>query len=400
MKIKRSIPGVELRRSSIRLTFTLNGVQERRTLMGNGGPMSPTPAHIKYAERLIADVKYAIRLDRFKWDDFFPEGGVTKTGYTVEEQLADWLAVQRVTKATKESYQSCANFWCKTTCDKNGTILASLVVQNLTFMHVKYAIASRPELKGKTINNYLQVLREVMDQAKYDGLIVVNPVIDPKSGIAIRVKDQKPEADPFSNDEADRIVASMHEKYPEQIANFTEFWLWTGLRTGELFGLQWKSVDFANGYFQVHETIVRGEHQDKTKTNKSRRVKLNTHSLAALYRQKKHTYLVGGRIFNDPRYDQPWVDERAFRRSFWAPTLVRLGLHYRRPYNCRHTYATALIMANTNHKWAAGQMGHSVEMFQKTYTTWIDGDQNEAEISKLEANLKPRIENALNDQEA
>ena len=79
-------------------------------------------------------------------------------------------------------------------------------------------------------------------------------------------------------------------------------------------------------------------------------------------------------------------------------TLVRLGLHYRRPYNLRHTYATALIMANANHKWAAGQMGHSVEMFQKTYTTWIDGDQNEAEISKLEANLKPRINTALNDQ--
>jgi integrase len=45
-------------------------------------------------------------------------------------------------------------------------------------------------------------------------------------------------------------------------------------------------------------------------------------------------------------------------------------------------------MANANHKWAAGQLGHSVEMFQKTYTTWIDGDQNEAEIAKLEANLK------------
>ena len=111
--------------------------------------------------------------------------------------------------------------------------------------------------------------------------------------------------------------------------------------------------------------------------------------MAALLRQKKHTYLAGGRIFNDPRYDQPWIDERAFRRSFWAPTLKRLGLHYRRPYNCRHTYATALIMANANHKWAAGQLGHSVEMFQKTYTTWIDGDQNEAEIAKLEANLKP-----------
>ena len=37
-------------------------------------------------------------------------------------------------------------------------------------------------------------------------------------------------------------------------------------------------------------------------------------------------------------------------------------------------------------------------MFQKTYTTWIDGGQNEAEISKLKANLKPRIDIALNDQ--
>jgi hypothetical protein len=41
-------------------------------------------------------------------------------------------------------------------------------------------------------------------------------------------------------------------------------------------------------------------------------------------------------------------------------------------------------------------MGHSVEIFQKTYTTWIDGDQNEAEISKLEANLKPRIDTGIN----
>jgi integrase len=395
MAVNRSISGVELRKSSILLKFTLNGNQERRTLMGNGAPLFPSSANIKYAERLVADIKHAIRLDRFKWEDFFPDEGTTKVGYTVADQLADWLAVQRVTNATKMSYHSCANFWYKTICNRKGAIVSSLPVQDLTFMNVKFAIASRSELKGKTVNNYLQVLREAMDQAKYDGLITVNPVIDPKSGVSIRVKDQKPEADPFSSDEADRIVASMQEKYPEQIGNFTEFWLWTGLRTGELLALQWKSIDFTSGYFQVHETIVRGEHQDKTKTNKSRRVKLNSHSLAALQRQKKHTYLAGGRVFNDPRYDQPWIDERAFRRSFWAPTLKRLGLHYRRPYNCRHTYATALIMANANHKWAAGQLGHSVEMFQKTYTTWIDGDQNEAEIAKLEANLKSHKFSAL-----
>ena len=36
-------------------------------------------------------------------------------------------------------------------------------------------------------------------------------------------------------------------------------------------------------------------------------------------------------------------------------------------------------------------MGHSVEMFQKKYTKWIDGDQSEAEVARLEANLKNQI---------
>ena len=48
-------------------------------------------------------------------------------------------------------------------------------------------------------------------------------------------------------------------------------------------------------------------------------------------------------------------------------------------------------MTRANHRRASLQMGHSVEMFQKTYTKWIDGDQNEAEMAKLEANLKTQI---------
>ena len=74
-------------------------------------------------------------------------------------------------------------------------------------------------------------------------------MIDPKSEQSFSVPYQKPDADPFSATEVDQIIASMREKYPEQIANFTEFWMWTGLRTAELFALQWENVDLANGYF-------------------------------------------------------------------------------------------------------------------------------------------------------
>ncbi len=81
----------------------------------------------------------------------------------------------------------------------------------------------------------------------------------------------------------------------------------------------------------------------------------------------------------------------AHRDASKAVIVSRHFARYHRSYNCRHAHATSLIMANGNHKWGSLQMGHSVEMFQKKYTKWIDGDQSEAEVARLEANLKNQI---------
>lgn len=84
-------------------------------------------------------------------------------------------------------------------------------------------------------------------------------------------------------------------------------------------------------------------------------------------------------------YGQPWTDERAYRRSFWEPTLKRLGIRYRRPYNTRHTYATMMLMAGMTPAFCAKQLGHSIEMFLATYSKWLDGQQNDLEMRRLEA---------------
>jgi integrase len=96
-------------------------------------------------------------------------------------------------------------------------------------------------------------------------------------------------------------------------------------------------------------------------------------------------------VFLDPRYEEPWFEERAFRRSFWEPTLRRLGLRYRPPYNTRHTYATMMLMAGMTPAFCAKQLGHSVEMFLRTYAKWIDGGQNALEMGRLEAALAPGL---------
>ncbi len=88
-------------------------------------------------------------------------------------------------------------------------------------------------------------------------------------------------------------------------------------------------------------------------------------------------------FFLDPRYGTPWTDERAFRRSHWTRTLKRLGARYRRPYNCRHTRATEMLMAGMSPAFAAAQLGHSVEIFLSTYSKWLPGQADDIEMAKL-----------------
>jgi integrase len=163
--------------------------------------------------------------------------------------------------------------------------------------------------------------------------------------------------------------------------------LFTGLRTSESFGLRWRNVDLPSKQILVTQAIVRGVEKDNTKTNTARHVALNSRALAALQRQRKHTQVVGAHVFLDPRYGTAWLEERAFRRSFWEPTLKRLAIRYRPPYNTRHSYATMMLMAGMRPAFCARQLGHSVEMFLRTYSKWLDGDQNALEMNRLETAL-------------
>jgi integrase len=153
-----------------------------------------------------------------------------------------------------------------------------------------------------------------------------------------------------------------------------------------VFGLQWPNVDLRSHRVTIAEALVRGERKS-TKTDVVREVIQNSRALAAIQRQAKHTRLVGAEVWQDPRYGKGWVDERAFRRSYWTPTLKRLGIRYRRPYNMRHTYATMMLMAGMTPAFCAKQLGHSAEIFLRTYSKWLNGAQDALEMQRLEAAL-------------
>jgi len=213
-------------------------------------------------------------------------------------------------------------------------------------------------------------------------VIAYNPVDD-----VPRAKHQKQPPDPLSREESEAIIMEAARAYPGHVHNLIELWFWSGLRTSEILGLDWRNVDLARGHILVAKALVAGEEKDRTKTSVARVVQLNSRARAAVQRQRIFTQMSGGRVFQDPRYDENWKNEEAVQRVFWARMLKRLGIRYRRPYNMRHSCATAMLMAGMTPAFCAKQLGHNVEVFLTTHSRWIDGSQNDLEMGRLESAL-------------
>ena len=366
--------GVEIRAHSIRLFFMFEG-RRRETLMLGGKPMAPTPANVKFAHRLALEIRDRIKHGSFIMAEYFPASG-QGAGLTIKSRLDTWLEAQRVQPSTLAGYSSGVAFWASALGDKP---LRALVKSDILKV-----LADRPDLSGKTINNYVSIIRQALDLALADNLLTESPASE-----IPRATYQKEPPDPFAPGEVDAIVAALGQRHAGQVTNMVEFWMWTGLRTSEIFALKWANVDLRSSTVLINEAMVRGKHKTSTKTDTARTVKLNSLAKAALQRQRAFTQAAGAEVFQDPRYGKPWIEERAFRRSFWTPTLKLLGVRYRRPYNMRHTYATAMLMAGMTPAFCARQLGHSVEMFLRTYTKWIDGQRDDSEMARLEALIAP-----------
>ncbi|MGX6999847.1 Arm DNA-binding domain-containing protein [Caballeronia sp. KNU42] len=379
----RTSGGVEARDSSIRLNFTLDGKRQRPTLMMNGKVMAPTPANLKYAHRLIAEICERIRTGTFSMAEYFPASGM-QTAITVSGWLETWLKTKRIEKSSRSGYKAATRFWTAAAVDEKGNALGPMTLRAVKHSHILTCIANRPDLSGKTINNYVSVLRAAFELAMTDKMVTSNPA----EGVP-RANYQKPLPDPFSSEETDAIIGEAARAYSGNIHNMVEAWFWTGLRTSEILGLEWKNVDFLSAKMLVATVLVEGEEKDRTKTSIARLVNLNSRAVAALQRQRELTQIRGGRVFQDPRYSEDWLNGKAFLKLYWAPMLKRLGIRYRRPYNMRHSYATAMLMAGMKPAFCAKQLGHSVEVFLRTYAKWMDGDANDMEMARLETVLSP-----------
>ena len=227
-------------------------------------------------------------------------------------------------------------------------------------------IAKLPGRGGATIGNarinkIMCFLRQILNEAadRFD--------LKPAFRGLKPLKQKKTDVHPFSLAEVNRILATIRADF----RNYLVVRFFTGMRSGEINGLQWKFVDLERNLILVRETISCGELEDDAKTTYSiRDIPMLPNVREAIESQLS---------LRDPNVQ--WVfatreggaiDANNFANRIWYPLLRYLELDKRRPYQTRHTAATLMLASGENPEWVAKVLGHAnTDMLFRVYSRFV-----------------------------
>lgn len=242
------------------------------------------------------------------------------------------------------------------------------MMRSISFPHIRSVDQEREWTSHKTRNHAISILRGVFDHAIDGEILEVNPATKLKRG-----KAQKPPVDPFEIDEKEAILSHLEGQY----LLFYTLAFETGCRTGEVVGLRWSDVK--GDVLLVERSAYRGE-TATTKTHQAREVYLSPRAKRILKaNRKKHPAKQPIFITKDGAMYQ---GTKQFVEAF-QQACEDAGVRYRRPYNCRHTYASLALTDGVKPAFIARQLGDLIDTVLKNYAKWLGGDADKLELAKM-----------------
>lgn len=166
----------------------------------------------------------------------------------------------------------------------------------------------------------------------------------------------------------------------------------TGMRRGEICGLQWEDIDFEKSCLYIRHQLQRIDGRlvlRETKTAGSRRpVALDDTTLGLLKTHRKAQ--MENRLMFGPEYEVAnagyvctWPDGRLIDPDYitkaFAKVLDKIGLPRVRFHDLRHTHATLLLQEGVNPKIVSERLGHTdIRITLNTYSHVLPSIQKEA----------------------
>lgn len=366
------MPGVIKRKNALQIDLRAQGYGKEPLAL------APTPANLKYAERLRLEILGKIERGTFVLAEYFPDSPrAEKPACTGDESgqptlgavFNEWLQVK-----SPEVQHSTAQHYRQTLDSYHFDTVRKMPAADFDFRELKLLLSVLPT-NAKTFNNVASVLSIALEYA-HNAKFLPEPL---HLQVTMR-KHQAPGPDPFTLEEVEHLLKTFRT---QRARDYYEFAFFSGMRPSEMIALKWANVELRSGSVLVDAALTRGRVK-ATKTSSARLLELTGRAHRVLERQRKVSQLAGGRVFVDED-GQDFESTDWPLRYWWKPAMKLSGIRQRDARQTRHTFATICLMAGIKPAWAAKQMGHSVEMFYRVYSRWIDHADKGAERRKLDS---------------
>ncbi|MGG4498447.1 tyrosine-type recombinase/integrase [Brevibacillus reuszeri] len=298
---------------------------------------------------------------------------IEQTNKTLREFMNEWMDLQikqTVRISTYENYYRAIN-------KRILPVLGHLKLKEITPAHIQrfYKELVEEGLTAEYIRYLHSLLKNALRFAVKWQLIAKNMVdlVDPP-------RINRKEKDTWTMEQSNRLLGEAKNSNPNYyILYFLA--VYTGMRRGELLGLQWKDIDFNEGKISVSRTsvVVNGGNYlfHEPKTSSSNRlisipeIVLNELRRHQLQQRKQKLYvgkayedwdLVAATELGKPIHPKSLTDH--FHRMIKKADIPKIRFH-----DLRHTHATLLLKLGEHPKIVSERLGHhNIHMTLNTYS--------------------------------
>ncbi len=248
------------------------------------------------------------------------------------------------------------------------------------------------DLSAKSLRNIHCVLHRALQQAVAIGYLRFNP-----TDACTLPRMEKRELTPLDDCDIAAFLQQIKDTPLETLMTVT---LFTGMREGEVMGLQWNCVDFVRGTITINKQLQ--YYRDKTgyqlvstKNGKGRVIVPAAFVMALLRKhrtaQAKARLLAGaawedaGFVFTDElgHHLNTWTVYREFKRAVTA-----IGRPDARFHDLRHSYAVAAIRSGDDLKTVQGNLGHATAAFTLDVYGHVTDQMKQASAARMEQYIK------------
>ncbi len=206
------------------------------------------------------------------------------------------------------------------------------------------------KLRSKaTVNRDVAVLSAVFNLAKDFGELKENPVNHVKYYTDLPTRERV-----LSEDEERILFEAIRDEV--RFSNQVEILLYTGMRRGELFKLEWRDVDLEEGYINLRK--------ETTKTNRARPLPMLSNVKAIFENLSRET----GEIHPEAKIFSGIDSQANTFSNHFTEVCKGLGFKDLTVHSLRHTYSTRAYECNMSAFAQKALLGHSKLTMTDRYT--------------------------------